>query len=99
LALFLFDLLDLLFDFDNLFRDIDVGQMDPAPHFVQGVNGLVWEMAVGDVPTGQRHACSDGFVGVLDAVVLLVLVLDVVKDLLCLLNGGGLHHDLLEPPL
>ena len=73
--------------------------MHPAPHLVQGVNGLVREVAVGDVPTGQRHTCSDGFIGVLDAVVLLILVLDVVKDLLCLLNGGRFHHDLLEPPL
>ena len=73
--------------------------MHAASHLVQGVNGLVWQVTVCDVPARERHTGVDGLVGVLDAVVLLVFVLDVVEDLGGLLDRGGFHHDLLETPL
>ena len=90
---------NFLFDLDDLLRNVDVGEVDPAAHFVECVDGLVWQVTVGDVATCQLHARFDGLLRVLDAVVLFVLVLDVVQDLNRFLNAGGLHHHLLESPL
>ena len=99
LAFVLLDFLDLLLNLDNLLRHVDVGQMHAASHLIQGVNGLVWQVTVCDVPARERHTGVDGLVGVLDAVVFLVFVFDVVEDLGGLLNCGGFHHHLLETPL
>ena len=97
--LLLLDLLDLLFDVDDLLGDVDVVEVDPASHLVQGVNGLVREVPIRDVPGGQGHAAADGLIGVVHRVVLLVLVLDVVQDLDGLVDAGRLHQHLLEAAL
>ena len=78
---------------------MDVVQVHAASDFIERVNGLVRQMAVGDVPGSQLHARIDGFIGVGYAVVLLVFILDVVQNLDGLLHGGGFHNHLLETPL
>ncbi len=96
LALVIFDFLNLSFNLDDFFWHVNVGQVHAAPHFIQSIDRLVGQMSIRDVPARKRHTRIDGLFGVLDAVVLLVLVLDVVKNLLGFLNCRGLHHDLLE---
>ena len=98
-VLLLLDLFNFLLDVDDLLRDVDVVQVHPAANFVQGINGLVRQVAVGDVAGGQGDAALDGALRVVDRVVLLVLVLDVVEDLYGLLDAGGLDQHLLEAAL
>ena len=95
-ALLVLDVLDLFLNLDDFFGNIDVGQVHAAAHLVQGIDGLVRKVTVGDVAACECHTCLKGLIGVLDTVVLLVLVLDVVEDLNRLFNGGGFHHDFLE---
>ncbi len=70
--------------------------MNTAAHFIQGINGLVGEVSVRDVAACQSHARLNGFIGILDAVMLLVFVFNVVENLDGFVNVGGFHHDFLK---
>ena len=97
LVLRLFDLLHFPFEVDDLLGDVNVRQVDPCTRFVENVNGLVREETVGDVPVAQADGSIDGLVAVADTVMLFILVLDVRQDLDRFIDGGRIHHDLLEP--
>src|SRR5690606_13082649 len=91
--------LDLLLEVDDVLRDLDVREVDARAGLVHHVDGLVREVAVGDVALGELHREVEGLLAEADVVVLLVAVLDVVQDLAGLVRGGGLDEDLLEAPV
>ena len=96
---FLFDVFNLLFNLNDFIGDIDVVQMDAGTHLVHGIDRLVGQVPIGDVPRGEVHASVNGFRRVGHAVVFLVLVLDVVQDLNGFIDGCGLDQHLLEAAL
>ena len=76
-----------------------MAQPDPAGCLVDEVDGLVRQVAVGDVADGQidgglHRVIRDGHL-----VMLLVPVTDAEQDLHGLLERGLLDHDRLESPL
>ncbi len=73
----------------------DVGDL----RLVDEVDGLVGQLAVGDVAIGQLGGCFQRLVGDLDLVVLLVAVAQALEELHRLLGGRLVHADLLEAPL
>ena len=66
---------------------------------VDEVDGLVRQVAVGQIPPGQLHRRVDGPVGDGQAVVLLIPAAQAPEDGLGLLRGGLRHLHRLEPPL
>ena len=71
-------------------------QVRPRAGLVQRVDGLVGEIAVGDVTPGERHAGLQRLLGVVHLVVALVVGRDVAQDLERLLGCRRLDHHLLE---
>ncbi len=74
------DELDALLDFGDLLREGGLAQLDAGAGFVDEVDCLVGQEAVGDVAVGVGDRELDGGVGVADRVELLVAVLDAVDD-------------------
>ena len=66
---------------------------------VDEVDGLVGQVAVGDVADREVGSGADGLVGDGDLVVLLVALADAQQDLDRLLERGLFDHDRLEPAL
>ena len=64
--------------------------------FVDQVNGLVRQEAVGNVARAEFRSGFEGFIANFQAVVLLVLLADTTQDSDGLLDGRLLHHDRLE---
>ena len=75
------DELDALLDLGDLLGQGSLAQLDAGAGFVDEVDGLVGQEAIGDVAIGVGDGEVDGFVGVADGVELLVAVLDAVDDL------------------
>ena len=73
--------------------------MRPRSGLVHDVDGLVGEVAVGDVASGEVHACLQRLLAVAHLVVLLVVGSDVVQNLERLFGRRGFDHHLLETPL
>ena len=69
---------------------------DPAGGLVHQVDGLVRQLAVGDVAVGQRGRGDDRRVGDLHAVVHRVALLQAAQDRDGVLDAGLAHVDLLE---
>ena len=80
------DELDALLDFGDLFRQRSLAQLDAGAGFVDQVDGLVGQEAVGNVAVRVRDREVDGVVGVGDGVELFVAVLDAEQNL----DGVGL---------
>ena len=83
----------------QLGRRASCAQADAAGGLVDEVDGLVRQVAVGDVADRQVGGGADGVVGDLDLVVLLVALADAEQDLDGLLERGLLDHDRLEAAL
>ena len=98
-VLLVLHLFDLLLDLQDVLGHHDVADVHPAAGLVQGVDGLVRQVAVGDVALGELHAGLHGLGGEVHVVVVLVLLLDVVEDLDGLVHAGGFHEHLLEAAL
>ena len=75
------DELDALLDFGDLLGQRGLAQLDARAGFVDQVDGLVGQEAIGDVAVGMRHRELDGGIGVADRVEFLVAILDAVDDL------------------
>src|ERR1035438_5363528 len=75
------DELDALLDFGNLLGQRGLAQLDARAGFVDKVDGLVGQEAVGDIAVGVRDGELDSGIRVADRVELLVAVLDAVDDL------------------
>ena len=75
------DELDPLLDFGDLFRQRSLAQLYARAGFVDQVDGLVWQEAVGNVTVRMRHREVDRIVGISDRVELLVAVLDAEQNL------------------
>src|SRR6266567_2231347 len=80
------DELDALLDFGDLFWKRRLAELDPRAGFVDEVDGLVGQEAVGDITIRMRHGEFDGRIGVADRVEFFVAVLDAHDDL----DGVGL---------
>src|SRR5260370_11928341 len=80
------DELDALLDFGDLFWKRRLAELDARAGFVDEVDGLVRQEAIGDVAVGVRHRKLDGCIGVADGVEFYVAVLDAHDDL----DGVGL---------
>ena len=63
---------------------------------VEGVDGLVGEIAVAHVALRKAYACAEGVVGIGHVVVGLIFLLDVVENLEGLFGSSGLYHYFLE---
>src|ERR1017187_9291331 len=74
------DELDALLDFGNLLGQRGLAQLDARAGFVDKVDGLVGQEAVGDIAVGVRDGELDSGIRVADRVELLVAVLDAVDD-------------------
>ena len=70
----------------------------PCAGFVNHVNGLVRQVAIGDVPVCQLGGNPQSLVGVGQVVVLLKVRLEPFQDLVGILNAGLVDVDLLETP-
>ena len=93
------DPLQLLLDLLDLGGRRQGHQAGARRGLVDDVDGLVGQLAVGDVAVGQRHRGVDGLLGDLDAVVRLVLVAQPPDDLDGLRHARRPHDDRLEAPL
>ena len=71
-------------------------QVGPRSGLVHDIDGLVGEVAVGDVASGEVHAGLQRLLGVVHLVVALVVGGDVAQDLERLLGRRGFDHHLLE---
>ena len=78
---------------------VDVAQADPAGGLVDQVDGLVGQVAVGDVADREVRCGVDGVVGDADLVMLLVALADALQDLDRLLERRLVDHDRLEASL
>ena len=96
LVLELLEVFDLLFQFLDMFRDMDIFEVYASAHFVEHINSFVRQEAVGDIAVTELDAGPDSFIRVGDIMELLVFRLDVVQDIDGFLGGGGIHHHLLE---
>ena len=76
-----------------------VAQADAGGGLVDEVDGLVRQVAIGDVAGRQIGGGLDGRVADRHLVMLLVALADAHEDLDGLLEGGLLHHDRLEASL
>ncbi len=90
------DLAAELVDLDG--RGVDL-HAQPRRRLVDEVDGLVGELAAGDVAVGQRGRGHEGRVGDRDLVVRLVALLEPTQDRDGVLDGRLAHEDLLEAPL
>ena len=74
------------------------GEVQPhhGPGLVEGVDGLVRQGLVGEIPVGEPDGGLHGLVRIGDVVELLVMGLQVAEDLDGLRHVRGLHDDLLE---
>ena len=66
---------------------------------VHNVDGLVGQIAVGDVALGEDDHLADELVGNFDAVVALVIFFDALEDLDCRFDRRLVDDDRLEAPL
>ena len=83
----------LLFDF---LRSSYINKVYTRAGFVQGIDGLVGEEAVGDVSVCQFDTRFEGRIGIGHVVMVFVTVLDVAQDLERFFRCGRLHDDFLE---
>ena len=93
------DELDALLDFGDLLGQGSLAQLHACAGFVDEVDSLVGEEAIGNVAIGMRDGEVDGFVGVADGVELLVAVLDAVDDFDGVFFVGRRNLDGLEAAL
>ena len=70
------DELDPLLDFGDLLGQRSLAQLHARAGFVDQIDGLVGQEAVGNIAVRMRHRELDGVVGVADRVEFLVAVLD-----------------------
>src|SRR5246127_4797031 len=93
------DELDALLDFSQLFRQRSLAQFYAGSSFVNQVDGLVGQEAVGDVAVGMRHREIDGLVGVGNRVKFFVTIFDAEQNLdrVRLVRRRNFHS--LEPAL
>ena len=71
-------------------------QMHFRADLVEGVDGLIREEAVGDIPLCQFDARLNGIVGVADVVMFLVALFDIVQNFQRLFSRRGFDDDFLE---
>src|SRR5579883_319428 len=64
--------------------------------FIEHVDSLIWQEAISDISIGKLHCLLDRLLTITNAVVLLVLRLDIIQDLDRLLHGRRIDDDLLE---
>lgn len=64
--------------------------------FIEGIDGLVREIAVADIAGCQLDTCFQGFVSIGDVMMVFVLILDVLQYLKGFLGCGRLYHHFLE---
>jgi hypothetical protein len=75
------DELDALLDFGDLLGKRSLAELHARAGFVDEVDGLIGEEAIGDVAIGVGDREVNSLIGVADGVELLVAVLDTVDDL------------------
>ena len=95
-AAFAFGVAERCFHGAELLRFPGRLQVCPRAGLVEYVDGLVGEIAVGDVASGERHAGLQRLLGVAHLVVALVVGSDVVQDLERLLGRRRFDQHLLE---
>ena len=71
---------DLVFDFLQVWRSGHALNAQTASRFVNEVNCLVGQMTIGNVAVGQVCSCNQCLVGNGDTVVLFVLVANALQD-------------------
>jgi len=75
------DELDALLDFGDLFWKRRLAELDPRASFIDEINRLVGQEAIGNVAIRVRNRKLNRRIGVADRVEFLVAVLDAVDDL------------------
>ncbi len=93
------DKLDALLHLGELLGQGGLAQLDARAGFVDEVDSLVRQEAVGDISAGVGDGKIDGLLGVGDGVKFFVLVLDAVDDLDGILLAGRWNFDGLEAAL
>ena len=97
-GLFLLESLQFLLH-GQVLGDDRVGQITAGTGLVQQVDGLVGQIAVGDIPLAQGHGGVQHIGGHLHMVVLLVVMLDAAHHGQRISDAGFLHPHGLEPAL
>ena len=95
LLLFL-DECDFLFQCQDFGGHLCMFQKHAGAHLVEGIDGFVGEISVGDIPFCQFDTCHDGLVVIFHMVMPFVSVLDVVKNGHGLFRCCGFYHHFLE---
>ena len=78
---------------------IAIADTDVSSCLVHGVDSLVGELSVGDIPGGEVDACQEGIIGIFYVMMLLVSLAQVIENLYCLFLCSGFYHHLLESAL
>ena len=93
------DELDALLDFGDLFRLRSLAQLYAGAGFVDQVNCLIWQEAVGNIAVRMRDGEVDGVVCISDGVEFFVAIFDAEQDLDCIGLVRRRNLDGLETPL
>jgi len=65
----------------NLIGYNNIGNMDPGSGFIQSVNGFVRQVPVTDITLCKLNAGFDGISRIIHIMMLLITLLDVLKDI------------------
>ena len=93
------DELDPLLDLSDLLRQSGLAQFHASPSFVDEVDCLIGQKAVGNITVGMRNREIDRILRVTYSMKFLVAVLDAAQDLLGILFVRRRHFDGLEAAL
>src|SRR6185312_6255885 len=96
LVLLVLHVLDLLFEIDDILRNIDIFQVYARAYLIEHVDGLVRQQTIRHIPVAQLYAGIYSIVGVGDIMIVFILRLDVVQDLVGLLDARRIYHHFLE---
>ena len=72
---------------------------ESASGFIDEVDGLIGQEAIGDVPVGEVGRGHEGLIGDRDPVMSLILIPDALEDFDGVSQGGFIHFDGLEAAL
>src|SRR5690606_6319824 len=96
-VLFLLHIFNRFFELHDLFRNVNIVDMNAGTGFVEYVDRFIRQVPVADVAVREADTRLDGLLRIYDVVVILVFFLDVFQNLNGFFDSGRIHHHHLEP--
>src|ERR1039457_1407706 len=93
---FMFYIVYLFFEGDNIFRHINILQVYPGTHFIQHINSLIRKQPVSHIPVTELYTGINGIITVGYVVIVFVLAFYIGKNFYSFLYAWLLHHYFLK---